>query len=75
VSRRRIERLRWRIARLINALPGPLAQCWPPLWSWVQDGPTDGNRLPWARVSPYCRQDRDEIGLCYCGKLRAQSTR
>lgn len=58
-----IERLRWRIAALIDRLPG---QCWADLADW----PLRNRRVPWAPQRPGCRQDMERLGGCYCGKLR-----
>lgn len=62
------EWLRWRIADLLNKLPG---QCWTELVCWVQRDRHEGlrSRLPWRPVTPTCRSDALD-GACYCGKLR-----
>lgn len=57
-----IARLRWRIAELINRLPG---QC----WSDLADYPLGTRRIPWAPISDMCRDDQARCGSCYCGKL------
>lgn len=56
-------RLRWRIARLMNLLPG---QCWADL----VDYPLGRSRLQWS-PNDLCRPSVAECGSCYCGKLRA----
>ena len=62
------EGLRHRIALTLNRLPG---QCWPELATWAMYGPSDQDRaLPWAPVSPLCREDAARVGCCWCGKLR-----
>jgi hypothetical protein len=67
-----LEKLRWRIAYLLDRLPG---QCWADLVSWALDGMrvarrNDRNPLPW-RPNRSCQQDartsRDRC--CYCNKL------
>jgi len=64
--RRRIvpEKLRWRIAYLLNRLPG---QCWADLVCWVQY--RSHSRSPWSPIDSNCRGDRDRTGRCYYGKL------
>lgn len=59
---KRAERLRWRIAELIErVVPG---QC----WSGLADWPLGYRRWPWAPIKRTgCRQ----AGGCYCGKLRS----
>jgi hypothetical protein len=57
-----IDRLRWRIANLIDRIPG---QCWADLADW----PLGNRRLPWAPQRPGCREDMERCGSCYCGKL------
>jgi hypothetical protein len=59
------ERARWRIAYLLNQLPG---QCWTDLVSWVLDRGKYRRRSPWSPITPTCLQDGDRA--CYCGKLR-----
>lgn len=70
----RAERLRWRIAGIVNRLPG---QCWSRLVDWVlfepePDGePEDRRRgLPWRPIDAVCRRDAARCGACYCGKFR-----
>lgn len=67
---KRMKRLRWKIARLMDKLPG---QCWTDLVCWVlyRRRFEGGIRevLPWRPVQPSCLQPADE--RCYCGKLRA----
>lgn len=60
------ERTRWRIADLLNRLPG---QCWADLATWALYGPEPGRRWPWAPNTPGCREDAARTGCCYCGKL------
>jgi hypothetical protein len=67
---RRLRRwLRWRIAVLVNRLPG---QCWADLVSWALQTP--GRRFyghrPWQPRTALCTKDAVANGLCYCGKLR-----
>lgn len=68
-------KLRWRIANLLDKLPG---QCWSGLVDWVfyswRDDPDLRKALPWRPISPGCRRDFAEVGSCYCGKLRGTST-
>ncbi|MFI2663695.1 hypothetical protein [Micromonospora carbonacea] len=59
----RVEHLRWRIAALIDRLPG---QC----WAKVADWPLGHRRWPWARIDDVCRRDAARCGGCYCGRLR-----
>ncbi|MFJ8815458.1 hypothetical protein [Amycolatopsis thermoflava] len=56
---------RWRIARLLDRLPG---QCWAELATWAVG--LSGRRVPWARIDRMCRTDVERCGACYCGKLR-----
>ena len=69
-----IERLRWRIARLVDKLPG---QCWADLVAWVLDGPreamkADESPLPWRPQTWTCRANfYGDLGSCYCGKLKS----
>lgn len=64
--------LRWRIATLIDKLPG---QCWADLCSWAlhdrRDDPGYRWASPWSPIGPSCRNDLARVGSCYCGKLRA----
>jgi hypothetical protein len=63
------EKLRWRIADLMDRLPG---QCWADLASWALYGPRkvarDGeSRLPWRPITAMCRRDaaeNDQLRLC-----------
>ncbi|MBQ1061312.1 hypothetical protein [Micromonospora sp. C41] len=70
------QRLRWRIAGLIDRLPG---QCWSGLVDWVlyrwRDDPDLRSALPWRPVSDMCRRDVARCGYCYCGKLRRDGAR
>ena len=64
------ERLRWRLAYLLNRLPN---QCWADLVTWAL-GWREGNRnpLPWRPISEACCKDFAANGsACYCGKLQA----
>lgn len=61
------ERIRWRIAHLLNRLPG---QCWADLVSWVVDMGSIRRVSPWSPRGYSCRQDFEQNGCCYCGKLR-----
>jgi len=63
---RLIERLRWRIAMLLDKLPG---QCWADLVGFALDGGS-----PWQPQGYSCRKDLNDVGACYCGKLRAPET-
>ncbi len=58
-------RWRWRIAGLLNRLPG---QCWADLVSWALPG--RDSRNPWSPIDSMCRRDFASNGSCYCGKLR-----
>lgn len=58
-----LDRLRWRIAALVEKLPG---QCWSGLADWQ----LGTRRFPWAPISDMCRRDLERCGACYCGKLR-----
>ncbi len=58
--------IRWRIAALINRLPG---QCLADLVSWALDGSTIRHRLPWAPDTE-CRREAPTCGGCMCGKYR-----
>ena len=60
------ENIRWRIAYLLNRLPG---QCWADLVEWVLY--PRGRRGPWSPIRPGCRADLARGRDCYCGKLRA----
>jgi hypothetical protein len=60
------ERARWRIAYLLNRLPG---QCWTDLVLWVLGSDKYRRRFPWSPVGPDCLKAGDQS--CYCGKLRA----
>lgn len=59
------ERLRWRIATVLNKLPN---QCWANLVSWALG---DRGYRPWQPIDSVCRKDVARQGACYCGKLRA----
>lgn len=58
----RRERMRFRIANLVNRLPG---QCWSELVDWVYGY----RRWPWTSNGA-CRAAVARDG-CYCGKFRA----
>jgi hypothetical protein len=58
------ERARWRIAYLMDRMPG---QCWAETVEWA----LGYRRWPWARVDDRCRTDVARCGSCYCGKLRS----
>ncbi|RAO26515.1 hypothetical protein PSN13_06543 [Micromonospora saelicesensis] len=60
---KRIEKLKWRIAELINKIPG---QC----WSDIADWPLGYKANPWSPQRSGCREDLARVGSCYCGKLR-----
>lgn len=69
-------RLRWRIAILLNRLPG---QCWTDLASWAlhdqkYDPDFRSHYIPWRPINYICRQDAARTGACYCGKLGADGT-
>lgn len=65
------ERMRWRIAALLNLLPG---QCWADLVTWAlgwhKGERGTGRRWPWQPAGDACRRDLAANGTCYCGKLR-----
>jgi hypothetical protein len=68
------ERIRWRIAYLLNRLPG---QCWADLVSWAIDGPRSArqrgdNWLPWRTITSTCRVIEPPNDRCYCGKICAR---
>jgi len=72
VVRKRRAKFRWRIAVLMNRLPG---QCWADLVTWAIDTPRTrkilGNpRHPWRPVTSTCRSDAAGNDACYCGKIR-----
>ncbi len=63
--------LRWRIASLIDKLPG---QCWADLCGWAMRDRRDRRDYPigpWSPIGQSCRNDLARVGSCYCGKLRA----
>ncbi len=62
--------LRWRIAVLLDKLPG---QCWADLVWWAvrpAGGRYLGPKSPWSPMTSTCRADGADGG-CYCGKLRS----
>ena len=59
-------KLRWKIAYLLNRLPG---QCWADLVRWAMR--SSDQRGPWSPIGSTCRDDASRCGTCYCGKLRA----
>lgn len=68
------ERVRWRVARLLDQLPG---QCWADLVSWALHDQHDdpdfwSHWVPWRPIRRECRQDAARVGVCYCGKIGAQ---
>lgn len=63
----RPEALRWRVARLLNRLPG---QCWSDLVEWALRGGVREARSPWSPQTSTCWLDSVRTGACYCGKLR-----
>lgn len=70
-----ITRMRWRIAHLLNKLPG---QCRAGLVSWALDGPAASRRrgdnpLPWSPITDTCRQISPPNDRCYCGKICART--
>lgn len=72
----RIERLKWRIADLVNRLPG---QCWADLVMWaMSDEPVrdTGLRaaLPWRPIGKRCIEDAQASGRCYCGTVGSDGT-
>ncbi|MEU7904140.1 hypothetical protein [Actinoplanes sp. NPDC049118] len=74
----RIERLKWRIADLINRL-FYRRQCWSDLVDWVLDDAPIRDKgvrgaLPWSPISVSCRLDAASAGRCYCGKLGSDGT-
>jgi hypothetical protein len=62
------DRLRWRIAELLNRLPG---QCWTNLVMWANRS-TD-QRIPWQPIDWACRADAARNGACWCGKFSGGS--
>lgn len=60
------ERARWAIADALNRLPG---QCWADLATWAMNWPERG-LSPWSPQRS-CRDDANQAGSCYCGKLQA----
>lgn len=67
-----IERLKWRIADLVNFR----TQCWADLVSWVLDDERIRDtgiraKLPIRPITETCRKDALACGRCYCGKLSA----
>lgn len=72
-GRGRVEKLRWRVAELVNRLPG---QCWADLVGWALDGwDPDGEKRPWttpARLAQ-CQADAARCGSCYCGKIQDEA--
>lgn len=74
----RIERLKWRIASLVDRLFHS-RQCWSNLVDWVlNDEPIRdiGVRaaLPWRPIGEGCHLDAKAAGRCYCGKLGSDGT-
>lgn len=67
MSTKTVERARWRIAYLLNWLPG---QCWADLATWALGWHKGEKRLPWSPAGSVCRADVARTGNCYCGKLR-----
>jgi hypothetical protein len=65
-----MEKLRWRIANLLDKLPG---QCWADLCDWALGNRDYRSPNPWSPIGPSCREDLARVGSCYCGKLRAAS--
>lgn len=66
-----MEKLRWRIAMLLDKLPG---QCWSDLVFWAmrdRRGRREYPFGPWSPIGRSCRNDLARVGSCYCGKLRA----
>lgn len=60
-----IDRARWRIADLLDRIPG---LCWANLVSWVlRQRDIRDTRQDWM-----CREDADNCGRCWCGKLRLE---
>lgn len=69
------ERLRWRIADLVNFRN----QCWADLVSWVlNDEPIRDTgikaALPARPITDICRKDAARNGRCYCGKVAADGS-
>ena len=65
------ERLRWRVAYLLDHLPG---QCWSNLVDWALTDRKARRKLgkPWwpRRMDGMCRSDAALNGACYCGRLK-----
>lgn len=63
------ECMRWRIANLLDRLPG---QCWADLVCWATK--LDDRKLPWSPITPVCHQGVERNGACYCNKIRKGQT-
>ena len=61
------EKLRWRMAPLIDKLPG---FCWVDVVLWAVG---NDERLP-RRSDASCRADMAGSGACYCGKFRIEES-
>jgi len=62
--------LRWRIAALLNRLPG---QCWTGLVMWANNGRDRRNGDPLFPLRPItwaCRKDAESNGACWCNKVQ-----
>lgn len=68
------KRWRWRIAQLMDKVPG---QCWSSLADWAgdwKDYDQDNPRgLPWRPQTDGCRRDAQRVGSCYCNKLQCDA--
>lgn len=72
-----IERLKWRIAVLVDDYGR--RQCWADLVSWVlNDEPIRDKGLrsamPWRPITPSCFRDARSAGRCYCGSVGSDGT-
>jgi hypothetical protein len=75
----RIERLKWRIAYLLNRFFHRRV-CWADMVSWVLDTKRTRDKglraaLPWRPIGKSCRDDLARCGACYCGKLMSAEVR
>lgn len=69
------ERLRWKLAYLLDRLPG---QCWADLATWAMNGrrrDQDDPLLPFRPIGAGCRADFQRNGTCYCAKLATDEMR
>jgi hypothetical protein len=68
------EKLRWKIADLVNRV-FHRRQCWADLVTWaMHDRKRDPGaglayNLPWRPIEETCFKDAERAGRCYCGKV------